>query len=114
MNAQETIDFLLQLPKETEYFSNDGNILRVIPKTAEYPKLRSMQKFVGGHIERVSLTNGDDLIIYEEGLYDDTPPNEVATNLWHDDIGRGVVSEYSLPPLFGNVIYLQGGLRWAQ
>lgn len=111
MNAQETVDYLLQLPKETEYFSNDGTILKVIPKTAEYPKLRDMQKFVGGHIERVSLANGDDLIIYEEGLYDDSGANEVATRLYHDDIGKEAVEEYNMPPLFGNIIYLQGGLK---
>lgn len=111
MNAQETVDYLLQLPKETEYFSNDGTILKVIPKTAEYPKLSAMQKFVGGRIERVSLSNGDDLIIYEEGLYDDSPANQVATRLFYDDVGKEVVQDNQLPPLFGNIIYLQGGLK---
>ena len=128
MNAQETVNYLLQLPRESEYFSNDETILKVIPKTAKYPTLKAMQDFVGGRIERVSLSNGDDLIIYEEGLYDDTAVsfgfdfkwgvNLIATKLYHNDIavgrcldGMDTVREHMMPPLFGNVIYLEGGLK---
>ena len=63
------------------------------------------------YLERVSLSNGDDLIIYEEGLYDDTGANLIATKLYHRDIGFDVVREHNMPPLFGNVIYLEGGLK---
>ena len=111
MNAQETVNYLLQLPRESEYFSNDQTTLKVIPKTAKYPTLKAMQDFVGGRIERVSLSNGDDLIIYEEGLYDDTGANLIATKLYHNDIGMDMVREHMMPPLFGNIIYLEGGLK---
>lgn len=118
MNAQETVNYLLQLPRESEYISNDETTLKVIPKTAKYPTLKAMQDFVGGRIERVSLSNGDDLIIYEEGLYDDTGANLIATKLYHNDIavgrcldGMDTVREHMMPPLFGNVIYLEGGLK---
>lgn len=111
MNAQETVNYLLQLPRESEYFSNDQTTLKVIPKTAKYPTLKAMQDFVGGRIERVSLANGDDLIIFEEGLYDDTGVNLIATKLYYNDIGMDTGREHRMPPLFGNIIYLEGGLK---
>ena len=64
MNAQETVNYLLQLPRESEYFSND-----------------------------------------------DTGANLIATKLYHNDIGMDMVREHMMPPLFGNVIYLEGGLK---
>ena len=81
------------------------------------PSLEEMQAFVGGRIELVYLSNGDHLVINEEGLLDNLPINTKASRIWWDDLGidrRDVpVMFYDStlpPPLVGNVILVEGGL----
>ena len=80
--------------------------------------LKDMQDFVGGLIERVSLYNGDDLIINEEGLYLDLPMNLKATQLFYESIGEGdknagldFARKNKIPPILGDVLRIKGGLR---
>ena len=76
------------------------------------PSLEEMQAFVGGRIELVYLSNGDHLVINEEGLLDGLPINQKATNIWWNDLGldRSGMDIQRVPPLVGDVILVEGGL----
>ena len=76
------------------------------------PSLEEMQAFVGGRIELVYLSNGDHLVINEEGLLDGLPINQKATNIWWNDLGLdgSGMDIQRVPPLVGDVILVEGGL----
>ena len=84
--------------------------LKIVREGDTKPTLEEMQAFVGGRIEIVYLSDGDHLVINEEGLLDGLPVNLDATTLWWLDIGEEVVKENSLPPLVGDVLLIEGGL----
>ena len=73
----------------------------------EQPSLEKAQKLVGGLVELVTLTSGDQLLINEEGLLKNLPVNEHATYIashqsyvmMHDGIR-------------GNAVLLKGSARW--
>ena len=73
----------------------------------EQPSLEKAQELVGGLVELISLTSGDQLLINEEGLLKDLPVNDHATYIashqsyvmMHDGIR-------------GNAVLLKGGARW--
>ena len=87
-------------------------VLKRITKDMEQPTLRDMQEFVDGRIEIVYLSNGDHLIINEEGLPDGLPINQKATNIWWNDLGldRSGIDIQRVPPLVGDIILVEGGL----
>ena len=70
-----------------------------VKRETERPSLEDMQAFVGGRIELVYLSNGDHLVINEEGLLEGFPINQKATNIW-----------WNVPPLVGDIILVEGGL----
>ena len=88
--------------------------LKRITKDMEQPTLEDMQEFVDGRIEIVYLSNGDHLIINEEGLLDGLEPNMEATDIWWSDVGLdNVLSQHRLkwhPPLMGDILLIEGGL----
>ena len=87
-------------------------VFKRITKDMEPPTLREMQEFVDGRIEIVYLSNGDHLIINEEGLLDGLPINQKATNIWWNDLGldRSGIDIQRVPPLVGDILLIEGGL----
>tara|TARA_R100000951_G_C2600691_1_gene168088 strand:+ start:259 stop:525 length:267 start_codon:yes stop_codon:yes gene_type:complete len=85
-------------------------VLKRITKDMEQPTLRDMQEFVDGRIEIVYLSNGDHLIINEEGLLDGLEPNMEATDIWWSDVGLDNVLSHGMPPLVGDILLIEGGL----
>ena len=85
-------------------------VLKRITKDMEQPTLRDMQEFVDGRIEIVYLSNGDHLIINEEGLLDGLEPNVEATDIWWSDVGLDNVLSHGMPPLVGDILLIEGGL----
>jgi hypothetical protein len=86
--------------------------LLTIKRETERPSLEDMQEFVGGRIELIFLSNGDHLVINEEGLLDGLPINQKATNIWWNDLGldRSGIDIQRVPPLVGDIILVEGGL----
>lgn len=86
--------------------------LWTVKRETARPSLEEMQAFVGGRIELVYLSNGDHLVINEEGLLDGLPINQKATNTWWNDLGLdgSGIDIQRVPPLVGNVILVEGGL----
>jgi hypothetical protein len=68
------------------------------------PTLEQLQKMVGGYIEVVSLSDGRQLIVNEEGLLHDLPKNPEATAL-NVAMGNGQ------PLIVGNAVVLGGTAR---
>jgi len=85
-------------------------VLKRITKDMEQPTLRDMQEFVDGRIEIVYLSNGDHLIINEEGLLDGLEFNREATDIWWLDVGLENVLINKMPPLVGDILLIEGGL----
>lgn len=85
-------------------------VLKRITKDMEQPTLREMQEFVDGRIEIVYLSNGDHLIINEEGLLDGLEFNKEATDIWWLDVGLENVLSHKMPPLVGDILLIEGGL----
>ena len=86
-------------------------VLKRITKDMEQPTLEDMQEFVDGRIEIVYLSNGDHLIINEEGLLDGLAPNMEATDIWWSDVGLDNVLSHGMPPLVGDILLIEGGLE---
>lgn len=86
-------------------------VLKRITKDMEQPTLEDMQEFVDGRIEIVYLSNGDHLIINEEGLLDGLELNMEATDIWWSDVGLDNVLSYGMPPLVGDILLIEGGLE---
>tara|TARA_A200000159_G_scaffold162672_1_gene187048 strand:+ start:1228 stop:1464 length:237 start_codon:yes stop_codon:yes gene_type:complete len=63
------------------------------------PSLEEAQKKVGGLVELISLSDGDQLLVNEEGLFHDLPYNEFASYL----AGRRIV---------GDAVILRGQAKW--
>jgi len=63
------------------------------------PTLEESQQFVGGLVELVYLDGGDQLLVNEEGLIKDLPPNPSASAI----AGKHIV---------GNALVLQGNAKW--
>ena len=82
---------------------------KIIREGDKKPSLEQMQAFVGGRIEIVRLSDGDHLVINEEGLLDGLPINFEATAVWYCDLGYEVVEEHGLPPLVGDIMLVHGG-----
>ena len=85
--------------------------LKIVREGDKKPSLEEMQAFVGGRIEIVRLSDGDHLVINEEGLLDGLPVNFDATAVWWCDVGDDVVKEHSVPPLVGDIMLVHGGIE---
>ena len=72
------------------------------------PSLAEAQKFVGGMVELISLSDNRQMLINEEGLLDDLPINDEATNM------ASSANPYLLMQggIRGDVIILQGDTSW--
>jgi len=60
-------------------------------------KLEELQGYVGGLIEIVPLTDGEIMVVNEEGLINDLPINPVATAIYQNATGDDGY-------IFGNVV----------
>ena len=69
------------------------------------PSLEEAQKFVGGLVQMITLNNGDQLLMNEEGKLDDLPFNDEATKLWEHSFGKTDV-------IVGDALLLKGKARW--
>ena len=85
---------------------------KIIREGDPKPSLEEMQAFVGGRIELILLSNGDHLVINEEGLLDGLPINQTATNMWWNDLGldRSGIDIQRVPPLVGDIMLVHGGI----
>ena len=55
------------------------------------PSLATLQELVGGHIEVVTLNNGDFLVFNEKGRMDKLKSNDEATKIYQEQGGmRGI------------------------
>lgn len=61
--------------------------------------LSEAQEFVGGYVEEIRLSNGDQMLVNEDGLRLKLPHNEAASLL----AGR---------PIVGSAVILSGTARW--
>jgi len=87
------------------------SVLKRITKDMEQPTLEDMQEFVDGRIEIVYLSNGDHLIINEEGILDGLEPNMEATDIGRSDVGLDNVLSHGMPQLVGDILLIEGGLK---
>ena len=86
--------------------------LKRITKDMEQPTLQDMQEFVDGRIEIVYLSNGDHLIVNSDGLWLRWMlPNREATDIWWSDVGLDNVLSHGMPPLVGDILLIEGGLK---
>ena len=73
----------------------------------ERPSLEKTQELVGGLVELIELTSGDQLLVNEEGLVKGLPLNEYATYI------ASHMSNLTYPyGIKGNAVLLQGNARW--
>jgi len=61
--------------------------LKVINKKENQPTLEEAQEFVGGWVERISLKNGNIMLIDEEGKLKNLDVNQKATDHWIKSFG---------------------------
>tara|TARA_R100001460_G_scaffold42951_3_gene79184 strand:+ start:226 stop:474 length:249 start_codon:yes stop_codon:yes gene_type:complete len=80
---------------------SDGPKLHVRKKLDERPTLKQAQQLVagGGLVQLVTLANDDQMLVDEEGLLKNLPPNYEASKL------AGIA-------LVGDALLLQGEARW--
>ncbi len=57
---------------------------KIITDKKDEPDYKAVSKFVGGMVEVVSMTNGDLLLLNEEGKLMGLPVNDKASKLWKD------------------------------
>jgi hypothetical protein len=72
------------------------------------PSLEKAQELVGGLVELVTLNNGDQLLVNEEGLLSDLPFNVYATHLATEK-SNCFLAEHGIR---GNAVLLKGSARW--
>jgi hypothetical protein len=82
---------------------NNGELvptrLVIFEVEGEKPSLETAQGLVGGWVEMLTLANGDQMLVNEEGLIHNLPHNPIASAL----AGRNLV---------GNAVLLKGEARW--
>jgi len=67
----------------------------VTPTSGSTFKLEEMQEFVGGYIQLVHASNGDVIVLDEEGKIKEKPINRIATELYEHG---------HLDPIVGDVL----------
>jgi len=71
----------------------------VLVELEDRPSLETAQGIVGGWVEMLTLANGDQMLVNEEGRIHNLPHNPIASAL----AGRNLV---------GNAVLLKGEARW--
>ena len=88
--------------------NNNMEDTKLITIEDEQPSLEKTQELVGGLVELITLNNGDQMLVNEEGLLKDLPENEQATYLvMHMS---NVACVYGIR---GNAVLLKGSARWS-
>jgi hypothetical protein len=64
-----------------QHIKTDGSVHEVRPANGSVFTLKELQAFVGGSIELVCTSDGQDMYVNEEGLLDDLPFNPTASLL---------------------------------
>ena len=89
--------------------SESGDYQTIIYNKPEHkPTLTQMQEFVGGYIQVVTNSKGDQFIIDEEGRLKGKPINPDASELW---LGKDWSEFDDYKNLVGDVMVLQGKAR---
>lgn len=83
-----------------------GTMTLVLSRKIDQPTLEQAQKFVGGYIEIVTTTNGDQIVINEEGKLSGMALNEDATDFAH--LGQAIMPHDYIA---GNAMILTGEAR---
>lgn len=65
-------------------YKTTGEIIEVEPKNGSDFSLEELQSFVGGSIEVVPLTDGEYMVVNEEGKLRNLPYNSTATKVYND------------------------------
>lgn len=73
----------------------------IVTLCARQPTLKEAQAIVGGNVQSLTLPNGDQLLVHEEGRLLGMAINVTATERWPH-----------WGALVGPVIYLTGAARW--
>jgi hypothetical protein len=74
-----------------------------IHRPEKRPTLKEAQTLVGGYVEMVTLNDGSQLLVNEEGLLRQLSLNEEATRLWGSQV---------FGHLCGPVVHLTGKAIW--
>lgn len=81
------------------------------PKTItisdERPSLEKVQGLVGGFVQLIELNNGDQLMVNEDGIMQDLPVNDEAT-----EIAMSQSNAYLMGGILGDVVILKGKAKW--
>lgn len=65
------------------------------------PSLEEAQKLVGGYVQMITLTNGSQMLVDEDGISKNLPFNLYAS-----------VQAGDYAPIYGDVLILSGVARW--
>lgn len=75
------------------------------------PTLDELQEMVGGYIEIVSLANGDQMIVNEEGKIKGLPINKKATELYVGEEMDDTCAGWDYDTINGNAVILRGNAK---
>lgn len=81
------------MTKRATLYKADGTMGLVSPTNGETFTLEEMQKHVGGYIEIITLPNGQEMVINENGKLEGLPVNQEATKLANLAFGDFVVGD---------------------
>jgi len=87
--------------------SEQPGYAKTIHKEKDKLTLEQLQKLVGGYIECITLKDGRQMIINEEGKLMDLPQNETATKIFHENFPHLTEFDY----ICGDAIILSGEAR---
>lgn len=73
-------------------YKTNGEIIEMEPENGSDFSLEELQGFVGGHIEVVSISDREYMVVNEEGKLMNLPYNENATRAYNKAVG--VVADY--------------------
>lgn len=71
-------------------YKTNGEVLEVEPENGSDFSLEELQDFVDGHIEVVSMSDREYMVVNEEGKLMNLPYNENATRVYNKTIGAVV------------------------
>jgi hypothetical protein len=93
--------------KAATLYKTDGTQESVLPgvKKSKFV-LEEMRKFVQGPVGMIHVRNGECLIVNENGINQELPPNHEATNLLIAKLGPSLAAKVTGgQPLVGNVLH---------
>jgi hypothetical protein len=83
----------------------EGEVTQVVPKNGKKLVYDELSGIVGGMIEYVHQTNGDEMIVNEEGLLMSLPFNAKATQIVTDSYKGKTIDKEWVAYIVGNAIY---------